>query len=115
MSIDQPEPTDVEDAKLPQFRIELIERPVVPRDAWINDTVPAWGYRVHVEYPPSATKPLGERWDSPVAPLIATEHDAARAEARDRSKLVMALILGAIVESLEPRGVGDHGEGLDRQ
>ncbi len=45
---------------------------------------------------------------SPWEGLQATTEDAARAEARTRATLVMALVQGAHVESLEPRGVPDN-------
>lgn len=65
-------------------------------------------YRVKVTTPVAGKLP--EVWVSPIEPLRATTVEAARAEARDRTLLVVMLAQGATMESLAPRGMGDDGE-----
>lgn len=49
-------------------------------------------------------------YESPWENLQATTLEAARAEAQTRTALVAAMVQGARVESLGPRGVGDDGQ-----
>lgn len=49
-------------------------------------------------------------WESPYEPLLARTAEAAAVEARNRALQVMALVQGATIESLEPRGIGDDGQ-----
>lgn len=49
-------------------------------------------------------------YESPEEVLVASSEEAAKAEAATRTSLVMAMVQGGTVESLEPRGVGDDGQ-----
>jgi hypothetical protein len=68
------------------------------------DSEPGYQYAI------TMTRGALVEWQSPWADLRATGEEAARAEAHDRAVIVMALVQGARVESLEPHGVGDDGQ-----
>lgn len=84
--------------------------PTFTVNVYPGDTSDTFTYEVTIDYPPDAEHSLPRRWLSGRAPLNATTALAARAEARERALMMMAMVQGARVESLAPHGINDHGE-----